>query len=186
MAFSSDEGKEFFKEWLRLFTLDPAPIKSIIDIGPGAGAYERIARGIKPDLRIDCIEIFEPYVRRYKLHKRYDEVIVESVNNVPIHAGKYDLAIFGDVLEHLSYEDAIRVFHYFKNRVKFTWLCLPIKPFRPWFPGYKQGPEEYVENTAEKHFYDWKYNEVIDTLGPFLWQVPFRTVAVFIAEGIDG
>lgn len=184
MAYSSNEGKEFFKEWLSLFTIGEDPVKSIIDIGPGAGLYGVMARGVKADLKIDCIEIFGPYVKRHALHEKYDTVIVNDVLNVYVSIGEYDLAVFGDVLEHLSHHDACLVFNHYKKRVRFIWLCLPVKPFRSWFPGYVQGPEEWEENPAGKHLYDWEYNEVIDTLGPFLWQVPFKTVVVLIAEGM--
>jgi hypothetical protein len=178
MPSSAKEGKLFFKEWLGTFT----EVKTILDVGPGSGIYSTLARMTRPDIFIDCVEIYEPYVERFGLHLKYRTIIVGSILDVEIE--DYDLIILGDVLEHLTWRNAIWCWKKMKAHAKFVWLSLPLDPaFRLWFRGYNQPKSEWAENVSEKHCYTWQYHEVIDGLGPFLWQIPYKTVGVFIAEG---
>ena len=94
-----------------------------------------------------------------------------------------NLIILGDILEHLSKNDAINVWTMLKFHAKFLWISLPIKvPDRNWSFGYRQPQKEWAANSNEKHQYDWNYNELIKELGPFLWTAPFKIVGIFIAE----
>ena len=180
MAFSADEGKLFFEDWLRTLS-GAANLKHILDVGPGAGSYGEIIRRVIPDATIHAIEIFKPYVERFRLREKYDCIFIGDATKIKIDG--YDLVILGDVLEHLPCDRAIRYWKYLKTRARFIWLCLPVNQFRPWFSGYAQPEIDWQENISEKHLCDWDYEKLIETLGPFLWQAPFRTVVVLIAEG---
>lgn len=75
---------------------------NILDVGPGSGSY-----GIK--LRdyfkhIDACEIYEPYVSQFVLKGIYRSVYVQNIVNFDYN--RYDYIILGDVLEHLSIEEA--------------------------------------------------------------------------------
>lgn len=205
MAFSSSEGKLFFKDWLiqmfRKSQVDPhhVPVRRILDVGAGAGAYGKLIRecwdeankisnieydvALEGSLQLEAVEIFEPYVERFKLKEIYDEIHINSVRNI-LYTGLYDLVIFGDVLEHMNKEEAIEVWDTLKRSSKFLYLSMPCKiPEKPWSVGYDQDPSEGDENKYELHQYDWTYNEILSLLGPFLWQVPLPTVVTMIAEG---
>lgn len=181
MAFSADEGKEFFKEWLRFFSIGNDAITSILDIGPGAGIYADLARKVNPAFRIDAIEIYEPYVHRFGLKRKYDSILVEDA--VGVELDDYDLIILGDVFEHVDGVTAANWWRELKTKARFIWLSLPVERFREWFWGYNQTDVDWAENPAERHKANWKYDVLLDALGPFMWQVPFRTVVVLIAEG---
>jgi len=181
MPSSAAEGKRFFEDWVHTFA---DQVDTVLDVGPGSGIYCDLIRQIKPEATISAVEIFEPYIARYKLQEKCDQVYLGDIRSLPLRA--YDLIILGDVLEHLEKDNAIVTWKYLKERTKFLWLSLPVSPFRPWFRGYGhhgQPEADYVENISEKHLYEWEYLELTDTLGPFLWQVPFRTVVVMVAEG---
>lgn len=90
---------------------------SILDIGLGNGKIGFIARDfldvmlneayLKRDwkVKIDGIEIFEPYIQT---HQRfiYDDIFIGDAFDVIDRLGKYDLVILGDVLEHFNKEKA--------------------------------------------------------------------------------
>jgi len=97
---------------LRLFPLHEET--RILDLGAGAGKYADLLY----DYPIkDAVEIYEPYVTRYRLRERYRNVYVDDLvallrtRTRRVEAGffPYDLVLLGDVLEHLTVADAIAV-----------------------------------------------------------------------------
>ena len=51
--------------------------KRILDVGPGVGTYSDLLCPF--DYRMDAVEIFEPYVTKYKLREKYDNVYINSI-----------------------------------------------------------------------------------------------------------
>lgn len=188
MAFSSSEGKEFFKEWLGFFGKEfdgnPPIIKTVLDVGAGAGAYGDLIRGVNPDIHVTGIEPFYPYTKRFDLDSRYDTVYVQDIEYFLIKSVKnYDLVIFGDVLEHLPLEDALAVIQEIKKRCKFLYISIPLWANDSWFLGYRQLEDEWKENPKEEHQFEISLTMFKGIFGPFVWTVPYRQVVVFIAEG---
>ena len=64
-------------------------------------------KNVLPNAVIDGVEIWEPYITKYNLVNKYNNIIVRDVREHDDF--NYDLVIFGDVLEHMSEEDAIKV-----------------------------------------------------------------------------
>lgn len=81
-----------------------SPLSQIVDIGPGEGTYAKL---LPEYLLMDCVEVYEPYIERFKLRDLYRVVFTLDVRDFDFRG--YDLAIFGDVLEHLNYQDAFTV-----------------------------------------------------------------------------
>ncbi len=200
MAFSSSEGKLFCRDWLiRMFMHDQ--VRTILDIGPGSGTYGMLVKQSYNEAQaiyrkynhaempnsiqmINAVEIFYPYVKRFGLEGIYDNIYCISVTEVQLIENTYDLIIFGDVLEHLEKEEAVKVWNNFKQISKFLYLSIPCKlDGKSWSRGYDQLPAEGDENKYELHLHNWKYDEILNELGPFLWQVPLPTVVTMIAEG---
>jgi hypothetical protein len=83
-------------------------IETILDVGPGRGQWYDLLHPWFPTARFDGWEIFQPYVDRYQLLKRYETVYLGDVRwEIPVP--DYDLVIFGDVLEHMTMEEAMTV-----------------------------------------------------------------------------
>jgi hypothetical protein len=80
---------------------------TILDVGAGAGTYAKMLASDFPN--IDAVEVFEPYVRQYNLRSLYRNVYVENIMKSDIELHKYNMIILGDVFEHLSEEDALRL-----------------------------------------------------------------------------
>lgn len=101
----------------------------ILDVGAGWGKY----RNLLPDYEnMDACEIHQPYVQQERLIDRYRRVFCADVTNPYMAArlGRYDLVIFGDVLEHLEIVSAQRVI----REVKAAAVVVPFE--------YQQGVEE--------------------------------------------
>jgi hypothetical protein len=81
----------------------PDRLIPILDVGPGAGKYAKLL----PEFpNKDAIEVFSPYVERFALKSMYRHVLIGDIRSFVIWRGCYQLAIFGDVLEHLNVTDA--------------------------------------------------------------------------------
>jgi hypothetical protein len=187
MPYSSSDGKEFFTEWFKNFLSTVPGIgnpKRVLDVGAGEGAYGKIIRRVDSSCHIEAVEIFE-YSGRFGLDAIYDKVYMQDIRDfMETNQDTYDLIIFGDVLEHLSKLDALRVWAGMKPRAKFLLISLPIiVPGKVWSIDYNQGPHEYQENPNEKHLYSWEYDELVNEMGPFFWRTVYQFVGMFIAEG---
>ena len=109
---------------------------SIIDIGAGSGTY----RDIFPEYTLDGIEVYEKYINDFRLRARYREIFNTNVLEFT-QWKKYDLAIMGDILEHLSVEDAKSVLSALKKAKVSVLVQIPYL--------YEQG--EYDGNHHEIH-----------------------------------
>lgn len=87
---------------------------NILDIGAGAGAYYNrlYPLGYK---NIDAVEVFEEYILKFNLKDKYNHVFHQNVISLDIDLKQYQLAIFGDIIEHMSYVDAITTLSKFNN-----------------------------------------------------------------------
>ena len=94
MPYSFTYFKEEVKEW---FVQNVPTSKRILDVGPGIGTYSDLLRS--SGYRIDAVEIYEPYIEKYNLRDKYDNVFVGSI--VTFDINDYDFIILGDVLEHI-------------------------------------------------------------------------------------
>ena len=80
------------------------PGAEILDVGPGRGKFSCLL----PEYRagMDCVEVFEPFVAKYNLPSLYRNVIVKNVLDFEFVPGAYDLVLLGDVIEHLTPDEA--------------------------------------------------------------------------------
>lgn len=116
-------------------TMRYPPETYILDVGAGWGKY----RDLLPEYpKMDACEVWGPYVAEELLSSRYKTLwhcdVLDMLDDLP----RFDLVIFGDVLEHLKRPDAQRVIRTCRNAVV-------VVPFR-----YPQGEEE--GNPYEYHW----------------------------------
>ena len=149
MPMSSAEGKTWIKERVGLLA-SGGPL-AVVDVGPGVGTYAKLLAG--PDVKhIVGIEVWEPYVRTYRLHEYYDELIIGDVRDVPIPAA--DVVILGDVAEHMTADEAREVWRRCAAAARrAVFLSIPIVH-------YAQHPIE--DNPYEVHVEeDWSHDKVL-------------------------
>jgi predicted nucleic-acid-binding Zn-ribbon protein len=134
MPYSYPEFKNEVKEHIKQYI----PTSSnILDVGPGSGTYYDLLN--ESGYKLDCIEIWEPYIEQFKLHEKYNIVFNGDIRTFDLEY--YDYIIMGDVLEHLSYQDARILMDEIKRLNK---KCLVAVPY-----SYIQG--SYEGNVHETH-----------------------------------
>ena len=154
MPSSSTAGKREIHEWFH----NRRDIDTVIDVGCGKGKVVLI-----------CIEIHEPYIEQYKLYELYERVILADIKmwNIPI----VDCIVFGDILEHLTKEDAEEVVRRALLSCKHIVISIPIN--------YPQ--EASHNNPNEEHKSIWTFEELDKWLQEeFKFRNLFDNIAVFI------
>lgn len=133
---SNNEGKAEVAEWIREKFPEGA---TCLDVGAGDGRWENM---LGDHLVMDAVEIFEPYVEQYDLKSRYRNVFVGDIADYAYEW--YDLIIFGDVIEHMTVEQAQKALAYAHGRCKDVVIAVPFR--------YRQG--EVHGNKWQIHIQD--------------------------------
>ncbi len=174
MPWSHTEGKKWLcDEYCRMKP------ETVVDIGPGAGMYANWFRPMH-QAHWTGVEVWEPYVSAYALNDKYDELILGDAREVELPEA--DLYIAGDVLEHMSKDDALALIEKMKAKAKHLFVSVPIIE-------YHQGALE--GNPYEEHVYHWGFDEMTDVIrgdgvagnwkgeviGAYHWIAPEKPVA---------
>jgi predicted TPR repeat methyltransferase len=174
VPYSADEGKDWILDHVR--ALDPPPA-TVLDVGPGAGAYARLLRPcLPPGARLDAVEIYEPYVDRFGLASLYDTVTVGDIRDFD-WPEDYDLVVLGDVLEHLTFGDAMRVWKVARRHADHLIVSLPTSE-RWWH----QEPEN--GNPYERHHFAWTYR-LFRSMPGVVDSQHGQDVSVYLAKGVQ-
>jgi hypothetical protein len=172
MPWSVDEGKPWVAD--RVCARCPS---SLLDVGAGAGLWSMTLRHRLPGCVFIALEVFEPYVDQFGLHERYDEIVVGDARTTPFPA--VDVVILGDVLEHMTHEDALSVWDKARRAARMAvFASVPLGEF-------PQGPE--YGNNYERHLTTWTHPE-LRRLPGVVESAPGRIVGVYEARpwNVDG
>lgn len=83
-------------------------VHMVLDVGAGAGEWERHLRAAGFEGRVDAVEVWHPYVSQFRLWQRYDTVFEQDARDLdPAVFANYGCVIFGDVLEHMTKDEAV-------------------------------------------------------------------------------
>lgn len=97
-----------FKNEIKSLLIEKFPDRetTIVDVGAGAGSYADLLGGQYRN--IDAVEIWRPYIAEFGLAGKYRNVFCEDASDFFRKAScpRYDVAILGDVLEHLAVNEA--------------------------------------------------------------------------------
>lgn len=167
MPISSTEGKSEFVHFID--RIKPA---SILDIGAGKGIYGTLARIAHEVAVIDAVEVWEPYIDEYNLKSIYNNVYNKDARDIDDFA--YDVVIFGDVLEHMSKEDAIAVWNRCAKEARYGIISIPIIHY----------PQGHIhDNPYEEHIKeDWTPLEVFTSFHSIYKMELFNVVGIFYAR----
>ena len=110
---------------------------SILDAGAGCGTYSMLLREHFPNM--DAVDIFPNYLQMFDLKAKYNNVFIGDIRKFDID--DYEYIILGDIIEHLTFEDAHKLLSKIQQKDK---LCLVGVPYE-----YEQGT--YMDNVHETH-----------------------------------
>jgi uncharacterized membrane protein len=94
-------------------------ITKILDVGPGEGTYAKLLAPIK----MDACEVFEKYIIKYNLREMYNTVFHSNI--VGFDFSNYEFLIIGDVLEHLTVEEAQSIVNEIDKTGKKCMIAVP-------------------------------------------------------------
>lgn len=165
-----------FSDWSNnnwtLWLLDQIKPNTIIDIGPGAGKYGKLARQYSDTVQTTAVEIWAPYVEEFNLRDIYNTVHICDARIYPNYSA--DLVIFGDILEHMKKEEAIALWERVSKEAKAAMISIPIIHF-------PQGAEH--NNPYETHIEDhWTHEDVMSTFKGITGYRNFKVTASYVAE----
>lgn len=178
MPYSSTSGKSLVdraiirmrKRYPEFFTHH-----RVIDIGAGSGTYSsRYANTWLPRSEFTWIgvEIWEPYVEKFKLNDKYDEIVVVDALEYLTSAPAADICFLGDVIEHMTREHAAAVINTALTTCRVVIVSLPIGH-------YPQ--DEYEGNPHERHVTDnWTMKDAFDFLPSVKFYAQDSEIGVFV------
>lgn len=144
------------KTWAADLFAVTRPVR-VTDLGAGAGMWRDAFQG-RGRARWVAVEKWEPYVARYRLAERYDDVVVADARDYVAENPPYgpgDLLIAGDVLEHMPQIDAEALL----RRCTFGHTLVSVPVIH-----YEQGALE--GNPHEAHLWHPTHEWAMDVLRP--------------------
>lgn len=141
------EGKEFLEGWIRGRFPEGS---TCLDVGACDGTwFNRLGEY----LVMDAVEIWMPNIERNQLESKYRQVFCADVSE--LEYGDYDIILFGDVIEHMTVEQAQRVITYAKGHCREMIVAVPFL--------YRQGPmygnrwEAHLQEDLTPEKFDERY-----------------------------
>jgi len=163
MPFSSESGKASIR-WV----MSKLPnVTTALDIGCGAGTYAKMF----PQFKWTGVEVWEPYIEEYNLSAHYDHLFIQDVKSWDSD-DHFDVCFLGDVLEHMTVEEARELLDKCRRLADTIIVSIPIGH-------YPQ--DEYKGNPYEIHITDnWTDEKFKETFGVPTWSVVDNEIGVYV------
>lgn len=162
MPFSSDNGKAHIRRIIE--RLKP---KTGLDIGVGSGTYADMFPGIE----WTGVEIWEPYVEKYDLPRKYKTLHVADARGWRTNK-KYDIVMLGDVLEHMGVYGARELLTHMREVGDTVIVSIPLGH-------YPQGA--FDGNPHEAHVTDdWTDTKFREVFGEPTWSAIEGEIGVYV------
>jgi predicted TPR repeat methyltransferase len=157
MAYSDKRGKTTIKEWVSKIS----NVNKILDIGVGAGTYRELFQDTSlNNSHWTGIEVWKPFIEKFDLEKKYNRIVCEDARTINYKdLDQFDICFAGDVLEHMTKEEAQHLINKLLESCRHIIISIPIIH-------YPQGAK--FKNPYERHVKDdWSHEEVLDSF-PFI------------------
>jgi hypothetical protein len=168
MGYSNPENKPWAQQ--KIIEISPA---TVLDVGAGQGTYLNLIRdGLGHNVVVDAVEVWQPYIDQFDLINRYNKVYAIDVRNITNF--KYDLVILGDILEHMSELDAVKLWKVISSQAKYALISIPIIHYHQ--DAINGNPYEiHVEE-------DWTMDRVLEKFNGIVEYKKFDVTGTFIAK----
>lgn len=150
MPYSDGQGKDTALAWY----LQVLPA-TVVDVGAGAGTYARLMRPQHPG-RWTAVEAWEPYASRFDLVDHYDEIRITDARDLGPEAFAVDLVIAGDVLEHMTHDEARKLLATIQAAAANLIVSIPVLHL---------DQDAVYGNPFERHIDHWTYEQMLTELG---------------------
>jgi hypothetical protein len=144
---------DFSGDTIAAYVRDNVPdSERILDIGAGWGKY----RFILPEYEMDCVEIWLPNIQESNLNSYYRKVYHQDISKFK-YPNRYGCVIFGDVLEHMSVENAQRAIRAACANSDF--VCVTV-PYEMPQPADDNPHEEHIQEDLTRAVMEERYPEL--------------------------
>jgi 16S rRNA A1518/A1519 N6-dimethyltransferase RsmA/KsgA/DIM1 with predicted DNA glycosylase/AP lyase activity len=127
---------------------------TVLDVGCGQGDYYEMLKDHFNS--IDAVEIWEPYITQFDLKNKYRNLY--NIDIMKFDFDYYDIIILGDIIEHLSREDAVTLLN------KITHKCKELIVVVPYYL-----PQEIVnDNIYERHLQPDLDDQIMEDYYPMI------------------
>ncbi|MGA1753202.1 MAG: class I SAM-dependent methyltransferase, partial [Pontimonas sp.] len=151
---SSHEGKQWIIEQTKKHVEQYHQQIEFLDIGCGKGIYWEIINRKIHKGRWTAVEVWEPYIKQYRLYEKYDVIINEDVRTWE-PGQEYTITYCGDVLEHMTRPEAEQVIQKLLPHTQTLFISIPIIHW----------PQHDHTNPYQNHIKDdWTHQEMIEML----------------------
>lgn len=156
------------KQWAldKIREIDP---QSVLDVGPGEGTYSDLAKA-HTSARWACVEAWAPYIPEFGLWGKYDHVVVSDIRHTDLMSisAPVDLAIVGDVLEHMAQAEARGVLTKLTAWADNVLVSVPLVHLEQdphegnWFEIHQEHwGFEQMQRELSPGLVDWKHGDVL-------------------------
>lgn len=153
MPHSDQQGKDVALSWYR----EIAP-REVIDVGAGSGTYAKLMR-TDPEVEKDrtwlAVEAWQPYVEQFGLAQLYDLVVIKDARKSKLGGLTADLVIFGDVLEHMTHDEARALLAKARSVAANILVSIPVLHL---------DQDDVGGNPYERHIDHWTYEAMREEL----------------------
>jgi cyclopropane fatty-acyl-phospholipid synthase-like methyltransferase len=161
MGTSLTSGKSETLQW---FKDNEKSINRILDIGAGSGTYINLIKfnnAVCVNADWVGIEAWQNYIDEFQLTEKYNTIINQDARTLDWQQlGKFSVAIAGDVLEHMTKQEAIALVKSILDNCDTLIISIPI---------IHMPQDEVNGNPFEVHVKDdWSHEEVMQTWSMFI------------------
>ena len=136
------QGKPEVKFWLAQHLSNGS---EVLDVGACDGVWFNM---LSEWYTMDAVEVWKPNIEQYRLGEKYRSVFNVKIQDFTFD--HYDLVLFGDVIEHMTVEDAQAVLTYAKEHSDMVIVAVPFL--------FKQ--DAIYGNPYERHIQDDLTNQL--------------------------
>lgn len=123
-------------------------------------------------VEVHAVEVWQPYIDQFNLVNRYNRLYSMDVRQMENF--EYDLVILGDILEHMSEQEAIKLWDKISKQAKYAIISIPIIHYHQ--DAINGNPYEvHVEE-------DWNTEKVLEKFHSIIEHVEFPVTGVFVAR----
>lgn len=166
MPYSHPETKPFIVD-----RIIASGARTVLDVGAGFGVWSYALRQAGYTGRIDAVEAWRPYITKFRLRRLYRRIHLTDARTLPAKLwAEYDAVIFGDVLEHMTKDQAVAL-----------WDTAKVCPHAAIaIPVVEMHQDAVGGNPFEVHVkHDWTHGEVLATFDGITESEVFSITAAY-------